>query len=437
MGKDETLRETQKSDELETLDTLAGIGGLKSNKEGMIALTRRSNAQYTPPSTSFLKDYPPYSYEVDDATRALGTLILETLSEHRIKATSGAITVGPTVTRFEYQLTSRVSSKRLDEVLPELTMKLLPRAVTILPKKPGEKTVVVEVENAIRQVVGFKEMLPSISSDNFKVPMALGKNFRGEPVSIDVTKVPHLLIAGSTGSGKSVCINCLICSILYTKSPKDVRLILVDPTINGLSIYNGIGHLLTPVISEPKKVVKALNWLEDEMIRRYNILRPYNLRNIASYNEKIESGEVVAEKLPYIVFIMDEFAPLMDTIGREIEDKVSRLAAMSHAVGIHLVMATQRASTEILTFTLKSNIVSRIAFHVSSSLNSRIILDKKGAENLIGKGDMFFVNSYDDEELQRIQGAFLSDSEIEKIVSYVRTQGEPDQLDPELFEDRS
>ena len=426
MGSDETLRD---------LDILSGIGGLLSNKEGMVALTHRAKAQYTAPPTSFLKDYPAYSYEVDDATRRLGTLILETLSEHRIKAISDTITVGPTVTRFEYHLASRVSFKRLNDVLSELTMKLLPRSVSILPKVSSEKTVSVEVENAIRQVVGFKEMISSLDGDKFKIPMVLGKYFKGEPVSIDVAKAPHLLIAGTTGSGKSVCINSLILSILYTKSPKDVRLILVDPKIVELSIYNGIGHLLTPVISEPKKVVKALNWLCDEMIRRYNILRLYNARNIACYNEKIASGEVVTEKLPYIVLIMDEFSLLMDTYGRDIEDKVNRLSSMSRAVGIHLVMATQRSSAEIITGTLKCNIPSRIAFSVLSSLNSRIILDEKGAENLLGNGDMLLLDPTK-MGLQRIQGAFLSNTEIEKIVNYVRSQGEPDYLERELFEDQ-
>lgn len=209
---------------------------------------------------------------------------------------------------------------------------------------------------------------------------------------------------------------------------------MVDPKIVELSIYNGIGHLLTPVITEPKKVIKALEWLVDEMTRRYNIMRPYSVRNIVAYNEKIASGAFVAEKLPYIVLIMDEFADLMTTIGKEIEDKVNRLAAMSRAVGIHLVMATQRPSSEVVTGTLKNNIPARIAFAVSSGMNSRIILDAQGAENLLGKGDMLLLDPTK-MGLQRIQGAFLSDNEVETIVNYVRSQGEPDYLDPELFED--
>ncbi len=422
------------SKELEKVYASAGVGGLQSNNEGLAALARRANVHYTPPSISFLQDYPSYSDKIDEATIQLGEIILQTMKDFHIEATSEDITIGPTVTMFEYRLAPGILVSKLNNIQSNLSMNLMGRSIRILTQIPGKQTVGVEVANSKRQVVGFKEMLPSIAGDKFKVPMILGKTITGEPVSLDVAKAPHLLIAGTTGSGKSVCVNSLICSILYTKSPKDVRLIMVDPKIVELSMYNGIGHLLTPVITEPKKVVKALEWLVDEMTRRYNIMRPYSVRNIVAYNEKIESGAFAAEKLPYIVLIMDEFADLMTTIGKEIEEKVGRLAAMSRAVGIHIVMATQRPSAEVVTGTLKSNIPARIAFAVSSGMNSRIILDSQGAENLLGKGDMLLLDP-SKMGLQRIQGAFLSDTEVEKIVNYVRSQGEPDYLDPELFED--
>jgi DNA segregation ATPase FtsK/SpoIIIE and related proteins len=420
--------------ELETVNTVSGIGGLQSNNGGLAALAARAKVHYQAPPTSFLKEYPSQNAEVDEATIQLGQIILQTMADFHIEAESDQITVGPTVTMFEYRLAPGILVSKLNNIQNNLTVNLRGRSIRILTQIPGKQTVGIEVANTNRAVVGFKEMLPGILNSDYKVPMILGKTITGEPICLDVAKTPHLLIAGTTGSGKSVCVNSLLCSILYTKSPKEVRLMLVDPKIVELSIYNGIGHLLTPVINEAKKVVKALDWLVDEMTRRYKVMMPYNVRNIEAYNNKIKNGEFVAEKMPYIVLIMDEFADLMVTVGKEIEDKVGRLCAMSRAVGIHVVMATQRPSTDVITGTIKSNIPTRIAFAVSSGVNSRIILDSQGAEDLLGKGDMLYSNP-SALGLSRIQGAFLSDEEVEKIVQFVRSQGEPDYLDPELFED--
>ena len=218
---------------------------------------------------------------------------------------SDQITIGPTVTMFEYRLAPGILVTKLNNIQKNLSINLRGRSIRILTQIPGKQTVGVEVANEVRQVVGFKELLYSIENQKFRVPMILGKTITGEPICLDVAKTPHLLIAGTTGSGKSVCVNSLICSILYTKSPKEVRLIMVDPKIVELSIYNGIGHLLTPVITEQKKVIKALDWLVDEMQRRYTVMRPYGVRNIDAYNEKIQSGEFAAEKFPFIVLIID------------------------------------------------------------------------------------------------------------------------------------
>lgn len=425
--------EVAKTD-LEQIYSATGIGGLSSNNEGITALARRAKFHYQRPPLSFLKDYPSFTEEIGDETIMLGNVILQTMADFHIEAEPDKITVGPTVTMFEYKLAPGILVSKLNNIQNNLSMNLRGRAIRILTQIPGKQTVGIEVANTKRQIVGFKDLLPSVEDGGYKIPMILGRTITGEPVALDVAKTPHLLIAGTTGSGKSVCVNSLICSILYNKSPKEVRIIMVDPKIVELSIYNSIAHLLTPVITEPKKVVKALDWLVDEMTRRYSIMPKFAVRNIEAYNEKIQSGEYAAEKLPYIVLIMDEFADLMTTIGKEIEDKVNRLAAMSRAVGIHIVMATQRPSSEVVTGTLKNNIPARIAFAVSSGMNSRIILDSQGAESLLGRGDMLYLDPTKI-GLQRIQGAFLSDSEVEKVVSFVRSQAEPDYLDPELFED--
>jgi S-DNA-T family DNA segregation ATPase FtsK/SpoIIIE len=276
-------------------------------------------------------------------------------------------------------------------------------------------------------------MLGSLPT-SFGIPMVLGRNLMGEPVVIDVIKAPHLLIAGSTGSGKSVCVNSLICSVLFRCSPKQVRMILVDPKIVELNVYNGIPHLLTPVITEAKRTLKALDFCLYEMDRRYKLLQGLSVRNIIGYNEKIEASHLAREKLPYILVVIDEFADLMHLVGKDMESKVSRLAAMSRAVGIHLVLATQRPSVDVITGVIKNNIPTRIAFAVTSATDSRIILDEQGADKLLGKGDMLYMSS-SNPATERIQGSFLSDHEVEKVVKFVSSQGVPDFIDESFFED--
>ena len=284
---------------------------------------------------------------------------------------------------------------------------------------PGKSAIGIEVPNENILMVGFREVLESDEFKNFKssVPMALGKDIAGNVVVADISKMPHLLIAGSTGSGKSVCINTLINSIIYKSKPDEVKLILIDPKVVELASYNGIPHLLIPVVTEPKKAANALNWAVNEMNKRYKMFAESGVKDINSYNLKHE------EKLPKIVIIIDELADLMMISANDVEDYICRLAQMARAAGMHLIVATQRPSVDVITGVIKANIPSRIAFAVSSQTDSRTILDMAGAEKLLGKGDMLFYPLGANKPL-RIQGAFISEEESEKVVEYVKSQVE-------------
>jgi S-DNA-T family DNA segregation ATPase FtsK/SpoIIIE len=266
------------------------------------------------------------------------------------------------------------------------------------------------------------------------VPIVLGKDIRGGTQVIDLTRTPHLLIAGATGSGKSVCVNSLICSILYERSPADVKMILVDPKIVELKLYNDIPHLLTPVITDPKKAIQAVQWCLYEMERRYSLLDALGVREIRSYNKRVKERKLATTELPYLILVIDEFADLMATSGKELEAMIARLAAMSRAVGIHLVLATQRPSADVITGLIKANFPSRVAFMVASMMDSRIIIDSAGAEKLLGKGDMLFTSAWDPFP-SRVQGAFMSEEEVERVVAYVKTLGAPEYIDDEIFID--
>lgn len=360
---------------------------------------------------------------------------MQTLREFKIEATLTGVQKGPVVTMFEIMPAPGIRVQTITNLADNIALQLAASRVRIVAPIPGKQAVGIEVPNRKRSIVGFKEMLFEIDrhSDYF-VPMVLGTDITGEKQIIDLVKTPHLLIAGATGSGKSVCVNSLICSILYRRSPKEVRLMMVDPKIVELKLYNNIPHLLTPVITEPKKALKALQYCLLEMERRYSLLDNLNVRDLASYNKRITANKLAREKLPYIVVIIDEFADLMTTTGKELEGYLARLAAMARAVGIHLVLATQRPSTNVITGIIKANIPSRIAFMVTSNTDSRIIIDQPGAEKLLGRGDMLFSSSWDPIP-SRIQGAFLTEEEVEKIVAHVKTQGEPDYLDEDYFTD--
>ena len=415
-----------------------GIGGLQSNDLGYAGISQRSKKKYMAPPANILVDYPKSSSEIDDFTKRQGEIILETFNDFHVNVSLDEIIKGPTVTMYQLKLGEGVMVQKVKQREDELSYNLGGVRIRILAPVPGRQAVGIEVPNKHRAIIGFKDMLHefkrSEDSEKLRVPMILGRTITGEPVTIDVAKMPHMLIAGTTGSGKSVCINSFICTLIYTRSPQDVRLIMVDPKVVELTVYNDIPHLLTPVITEPKKVVKALGWLCDEMERRYQMISKFGVRNIEGLNAKIRNENIPAEKLPYIVLIMDEFADLMSTVGKDIETYVARLAAKARAAGIHLILATQRPSADVITGTIKNNFPARIAFAVSSGTNSRIILDEGGAENLLGRGDMLLMEP-STMGFQRIQGAFLSDDEVYSIVGFAKKHGSPDYLSEDIFEE--
>ena len=418
-------------------DLFSGVGGLghAEARKNNSYLLNRDDIGYQFPPRSLLKSYPKDdSTEHDQATIDRGNTIINTLAEFKVNASLVGIIKGPTVTMYEIALAPGVKIQAVNGLTGNIAMNLAVSQVRLLAPIPGKQAIGVEVPNFKRETIGFDELLDSLDTQKMKVPVVLGKKITGENVAMDIASAPHVLIAGTTGSGKSVCVNSMICSILYTKTPSEVKLIMVDPKIVELSIYNGIPHLLTPVITEPKKAIKAMKFLLEEMDRRYRVINSVMVRNISAYNEKIVAEHLAREKMPYIIAIMDEFADLMAVAGKEIEILISRLTAMSRAVGIHLVFATQRPSAEVVTGLIKNNLPTKIAFAVPSKVNSTIILDCIGAENLLGKGDMLFKNSTI-RDPERLQGSFLSDPEVEAISAFVKSQGEPEYLDEAYFED--
>lgn len=398
---------------------------------------RKKNAPYQVPTEGLLTPYPDGEYWViDDETLAAAGELKDTLSEFKIEAEVTGIRKGPVITMFEILPAPGVKLSKIVALQDNIALRLAASSVRIVAPIPGKHAVGIEVPNKERAIVSFKELIETDAPAfrKYAVPVILGKDITGEARIIDLAKTPHLLIAGSTGSGKSVCVNTMILSILYKRSPQDVKMILIDPKIVELKLYNDIPHLLTPVITEPKKAFQALQYCLCEMERRYALLDGMGVREIGSYNRRIAERNIAAEKLPYIVVIIDEFADLMATTGKELESTVARLAAMSRAVGIHLVLATQRPSIDVITGLIKANIPTRIAFMVASKMDSRIIIDQVGAEKLLGKGDMLYASATDPVPV-RIQGTFVSDTEVENVVEFVKQYGEPEYIDDEIFVD--
>ncbi|MCR4939058.1 MAG: DUF87 domain-containing protein [Treponemataceae bacterium] len=377
----------------------------------------------------------PY-WIIDDETREAGSILKETLSEFKIEAEITGIRKGPVITMFEILPAPGVRLNKIVALQDNIALRLAAASVRIVAPIPGKQAVGVEIPNRERAMVSFRELiekdLPAFNK--MQIPVVLGKDITGDAQMLDLTATPHLLIAGSTGSGKSVCVNSIILSILYKRSPRDVKMILIDPKVVELKLYNDIPHLLTPVITEPKKAFQALQYCLCEMERRYAMLDRMGVRDIKTYNRRIAERKVMQEKLPYIVVIIDEFADLMATTGKELENTVARLAAMSRAVGIHLVLATQRPSIDVITGLIKANIPTRIAFMVASKTDSRIIIDQMGAEKLLGKGDMLYASAIDPFPV-RIQGTFVTEDEVENVVDYVKQFGPPDYIDDEIFVD--
>ncbi|MCI7442439.1 MAG: DNA translocase FtsK [Clostridium sp.] len=344
----------------------------------------------------------------------------ETLESFNVEAKVVQVSKGPSVTRFELQPSPGVKVSKIVNLSDDIALGLAASGVRIEAPIPGKSAVGIEVPNKKQTPVFLREVLESdeFKKSNKKLAFALGKDIAGSCVVGDLSKMPHTLIAGATGSGKSVCINSLIISLLYKYSPEEVKLLLVDPKVVELNVYNGIPHLLIPVVIEPKKAAAALNWAVNEMTKRYSLFAEKGVRNIDSYNALLEKGEI-EEKLPFIVIIVDELADLMMVCPNDVEDYIGRLAQMARAAGMHLVIATQRPSVDVITGVIKANIPSRISFAVSSQVDSRTILDSSGAEKLLGKGDMLYYPVGAAKPL-RIQGCFISEEEVEKVVEFIK-----------------
>jgi len=400
-------------------------------------LERKATKTYHVPIEGLLNSYPDGQYWIiDDKTRASAGVLKETLAEFDIEAEVTGIRKGPVITMFEILPAHGVKISKITNLSDNIALRLAASSVRIVAPIPGKHAVGIEVPNERRSIVSLRELIESehFRQTKMEIPVALGKDIAGEVQLIDLTQMPHLLIAGATGSGKSVCVNSIILSILYKRTPEEVKLMLIDPKIVELKLYNDIPHLMTPVVTEAKKAFQALQYCICEMERRYSMLDNLGVRDVRSYNRRVRERNLAQEKLPYIVVIIDEFADLMQITGKELEATLARLAAMSRAVGIHLVLATQRPSIDVITGLIKANIPSRIAFMVASKFDSRTIIDMVGAEKLLGRGDMLFSGAQDPFPV-RMQGAFVSEEEVERVVAHVKTLGEPEYIDEEIFID--
>ena len=352
------------------------------------------------------------------------TKLQKTLYSFGVSAKVENVSVGPSITRYEIKPAEGVRVSKIANLADDIALNLAAETIRIEAPIPGKQAVGIEIPNKEKEVVHLREI---IDSDEFrnaksKTSFALGKDAAGEIIVTDIEKMPHVLIAGSTGSGKSVCINTLITSIIYKAKPSEVKLVMIDPKVVELSIYNGIPHLLIPVVTDAKKAAGALLWAVQEMVNRYSLFATKGVRDIKGYNELLEKEEG-AEKLPQIIIIIDELADLMMVAPNDVEDSICRLAQMARAAGMHLVVATQRPSVDVITGIIKANIPTRISFAVSSGVDSRTILDMYGAEKLLGKGDMLF-SPVGTQKPMRIQGAFISDGEVEKIVDFLKANAD-------------
>jgi S-DNA-T family DNA segregation ATPase FtsK/SpoIIIE len=413
--------------------------------------------QYQLPPLDILTDPPPNSQpKIDKLSLERNARLLETvLDDFNVKGEITAVRTGPVVTMYELEPAPGIKASRVIGLADDIARNMSAISARV-SSIPGRTVMGIELPNANRQMVSFKEM---VASENFAhhkgmLPIILGKDIAGEPVVADLATMPHLLVAGTTGSGKSVGLNCILLSLLYRLTPAQCRLILVDPKVLELKSYDDIPHLLSPVVTEPPKAVRALKWAVEEMERRYRQMSEISVRNLASFNEKVrtaaakgkplgrrvqigfdpDTGEELYEEnqldyevLPQIVLIVDELADLMVTVGKEIEVLIQRLSQKSRAAGIHLIMATQRPSVDVITGVIKANLPTRISFAVTSRIDSRTILGEQGAEQLLGKGDMLYKPNTD--PIKRVHGPFVSDEEVEHVADFWRTQGKPDYVD--------
>lgn len=409
-------------DDLKPIEVEKSSVAVETSEEGSSAVPKAAGEKtYRLPPVSMLKPGPQHIVGLSDEVRENARILQETLQSFNIDAKILNASQGPSITRYELEPAAGVKVSKIVHLADDIALKLAATDIRIEAPIPGKAAVGIEVPNKRLTGVNLRDV---IDTDTFRkaaggVPVCLGKDIAGNPIVADLTKMPHLLVAGSTGSGKSVCINTFIASILFKQRPEDVKLILIDPKVVELSNYNGIPHLLTPVVTDPKKAASVLRWAVREMDDRYKRFAITHTRDISRYNELHPE-----DTMPFIVIIIDELADLMMMASDDVEKSIIRLGQKARACGMHLVLATQRPSVDVLTGLIKANVPSRIAFAVSSQVDSRTILDMAGAEKLIGKGDMLFYPLGASKPL-RVQGAFISDSEIDEMVEFIKAQGGP------------
>ena len=400
------------------------ITSLKSSdkiyKEKQISLFSNNEDIGLPPLDLFSEvdlDEEIYS---DESLKARSKLLELKLQDYGVKANVVSVAQGPVVTLFELDLEAGIKGERITNLSKDIARALSVISVRVVENIPGKTTIGIEIPNDRRQTVHLSEIIKSTAFQNASsnISVALGKNISGNPVVIDLAKTPHLLVAGTTGSGKSVAINSMIVSMLYKSTSKDVRLILIDPKMLELGVYDDIPHLLTPVVTDMRLAANALTWCVGEMERRYDLLAEKGVRNIDSFNDNVETED---EKLPKIVIVIDEFADLFLVVGKKIEELIARLAQKARAAGIHLILATQRPSVDVITGLIKANIPSRISFKVSSKIDSRVVLDQVGSESLLGHGDMLYLET-GKSILQRVHGTYVSDEDVNEIAKYLKSE---------------
>jgi len=391
-----------------------------------------SNGEYEMPSVEILSGKADAKLKPVDKNWYLekAEILVQKLKDFGVEGEVVHISPGPVITVYEFKPASGVKIKEIANLSDDLTLALSVLSVRIVAPIPGKPVIGIEIPSPHRETVFFKDLVQETDfyGQGIKIPVVLGRLASGEPVVTDLASMPHLLIAGSTGTGKSVFINTLISSLLFRHSPEQLKLILVDPKMVELSCYEGIPHLLLPVVVDSKKAALALRWAVDEMERRYSLMHTWSARNLDAYNDKRSTMSTEEQEenpfLPYIVVVIDEYADLMAVVPKDVELSIARLAQKARAAGIHLVLATQRPSTDVVTGTIKANFPSRISFRVASSVDSKTILDRTGADRLLGHGDLLF-HSAGFTSLKRMQGAFLSDGELLRVVEHLKSQGEP------------
>lgn len=432
--KDEAVKETDNttaSNEaavIQNSEKIAEAEKIKESKfepkeitEDLINIAGSIPDKYELPSSTLLNPPPAHAKGDKADLKKEGEKLIETLGNFNIQCNILQINKGPTITRYELLPAPGIKVSRITSLANDLALSLATSEIRMEAPIPGKSAIGIEVPNKVKSSVFLRNLIESkeYKAAETNIPFALGKDIAGKNIVAGIEKMPHLLIAGATGSGKSVCINSLIMSILFRAKPDDVKLILIDPKVVELSVYNGIPHLLIPVVTDPRKAANALNWAVSEMTSRYKVFAQNSVRDIFSYNEKMvrENGD----KMPQIVIVIDELADLMTVASSEVEEYITRIAQLARACGIHLVIATQRPSVDVITGVIKANIPSRIAFAVSSYIDSRTILDTAGAEKLLGKGDMLY-HPMGMAKPVRIQGTFISDDEVNRVVESIRQQ---------------